>query len=213
MGATAILWLVMWWLVHWKRPWHRGMEIGLAVVLLSQWIVRLSLAKALGYYNPATALPLHLCDVISMIGGIALLTRRQTLIDLTYFWGMAGTLNGVITPNLQYDFPHPEYFGFFALHSGVVVAALHMTIAWKRGPKISGVWRAVLWMQVYLLVAGFTNFLLHTNYGFLCARPENASVMDALPTPPWHLLVLEPVGTILFLLLYLPFHRRNSQAA
>ena len=69
LGVTAILWLAMWLLVHWKRPWHRSMEITLAVILLSQWIVRLVLSWRLGYYNPATALPLHLCDVVSILGG------------------------------------------------------------------------------------------------------------------------------------------------
>ena len=211
LGFTAVLWLVMWLLVHWKRPWHRSLEITLAVILLSQWPVRLVLAWHLGYYNPATALPLHLCDVVSVLGGMALLTRRQTLIELTYFWGMAGTLNGLITPNLSFDFPHPEFFGFFALHSGVVIAALHMTIAWKRGPKIGGVWRAFCWIQVYLVVVGVFNILTHTNYGFFCARPENPSVLDALPAPPWHLLILEPLGLLLFFIFYLPFHRRSSQ--
>jgi hypothetical integral membrane protein (TIGR02206 family) len=209
LGATILVWIILFLSVKFEKGWTRWAEISLAVVLLSQWLVRSLIARWLGYFNPLEALPIHLCDVVSILGGIALLTRRQALIELTYFWGLAGTLNGVITPNLNYDFPHPEYFGFFLLHSGVVVAALHMTLAWKKYPGKNSVLRAVLWINIYILVAALVNWSTGSNYAFLRARPENTSLMSALPEPPWHLLVLEPLAIFLFCLLYLPFWRRN----
>lgn len=209
LAVTLLVWLVMFLLVRWQRPWHRSVEIGLAVVLLLQWVVGQTLAWKLGYFNPATALPLHLCDVVAFLAGAALLLRRQWMIEFSYFWGMAGTLNGLITPNLTYDFPHPAYFGFFALHSGVVIAALHMTIAWKRLPRPNSVWRAFAWIQLYLVVVGGFNLLTGSNYGFFCARPEQPSPLDAMPPPPWHLLILEPLCLGLFWLFYWPFRRKS----
>lgn len=213
LGVTAIVWLVLLFAVKLEKKWSRGAEISLAVALLSQWLVRGILARSLGYFNPVEALPLHLCDVAAILGGLALITKRQILIELTYFWGLAGTLNGLITPSLKYDYPHPEYFGFFLLHSGVVIAALHMTIAWKCYPRLKSILWAFLWINVYLIVAAIANALTGANYAFLRERPQSASLLDAMPAPPWHLLVLEPFCLTLFGLLYLPFCRKVSSSS
>jgi hypothetical integral membrane protein (TIGR02206 family) len=207
LAATVVIGVLLWLLVRWQSPWSRRAEVVLAGLLLSQWLVRIVVAKALGYLDPQTALPFHLCDVVSVITGIALLKKTPLLIEISYFWGMAGTLNGVLTPNLAHDFPHPEYFAFFLLHSGVVIAALHMTIAWKVYPRLKSVWWSWLWIQLYLAVAALVNWLADANYAFLHHRPANASLLDVLPDPPRHLLVLEPLALTLFFLLYLPFHR------
>jgi hypothetical integral membrane protein (TIGR02206 family) len=189
-------------MVKWDHAWTRRAEWALAIILLAQWFVRALLAKALGYFDPMTALPLHLCDVAAMLGGIALITRRQILIDLTYFWGMVGTLQGLLTPNLLFNFPHPEYFGFFLLHSGVVVAALHMALGWRRYPTVRSLWVTFGWLQVYAVVAAMVNHFTGSNYAFLGARPEQPSLMDYLPQPPQHVPVLEIIALGLFWLAY-----------
>ncbi len=202
LGVTALVWLLLAWLVKWDHPWSRKAELALAIGLLSQWILRALLAKWQGYFDPLSALPLHLCDVAAFAGGAALITKRQGLIDLTFFWGMAGTLQGLLTPNLVFDFPHPEYFGFFLLHSGVVIAALHMTLAWKKFPTQRGLWVAFGWIQIYAIVAALVNYYTGSNYAFLGARPAQASLMDYLPEPPKHLPVLELLGLSMFWLFY-----------
>ncbi|MGE9267148.1 MAG: hypothetical protein ACQKBY_03545, partial [Verrucomicrobiales bacterium] len=48
-------------------------------------------------------LPFHLCDLAALICAAALLTRKDKLCELAYLWGLAGTIQGLITPNM----PHP----------------------------------------------------------------------------------------------------------
>lgn len=213
LGATFLVWILLLFSVKWQSPWSRRLELVLAIVLLGQWAVRVLVSVVLGYFDPQTAMPCHLCDVVSFLAGLALLTKRQVLIEITYFWGMAGTLNGLLTPNLHFDFPHPEFFAFFLLHSGVVIAGLHITIAWKRFPRLKGVWLSFAWIQVYLLVAATVNWIFDSNYAFLRHRPANASLLDLMPEPPGHLMVLEPLALVLFLVLYLPFHRKKRVAS
>ncbi len=202
LALTGLIWLGLGFLVKWEHPWSRKAELTLAVGLLSQWFLHALLARTLGYDDPLESLPLHMCDLAAFFGGIALFTQRQAFIDLTYFWGMAGTLQGLLTPNLQMDFPHPEYYRFFLLHSGVVIAALHMTMAWRRFPTTGGLWRAYGWLAVYAVVAGTVNYLTGSNYAFLGARPAQASIMDFLPDPPNHVIVLAAIGLALFWLSY-----------
>ena len=77
----------------------------------------------LGMLNRDNILPLHLCDVAAICGAGALWFRHQRLTELVWFWGLAGTMNGLITPALSESFPSPRFVSFFALHSGVVIAA------------------------------------------------------------------------------------------
>jgi len=81
------------------------------LVLLLFWPVS-SLARYLtGELNCRQhALPFHLCDVAAFAGAVALLKRDPLAAELVYFFGLAGTLNGLITPALLQDFPHLTFF-------------------------------------------------------------------------------------------------------
>jgi len=51
--------------------------------------------------------PFHLCDIAAFICGFALITRKPLMCELAYFWGLAGTMQGLLTPDLNHDFPSP----------------------------------------------------------------------------------------------------------
>src|SRR5438132_1506150 len=68
------------------------------------------------------ALPMHLCDWTGIAAIIALIWRRQLAFEMTYFWGVSGTLQAILTPDLPYDFPDLRFFTFFISHGGVIVA-------------------------------------------------------------------------------------------
>ena len=72
-------------------------------------------------------LPLHLCDALIFIAVFALITERQTASELLYFWACSGTLLAITTPDLGVTWPTPEFLSYFALHGGVVAAAVIMT--------------------------------------------------------------------------------------
>ena len=146
-------------------------------VQLLAWTLLLAFPlKFAAYYLTGTptqnnSLPMHLCNWAAIIGGIALLTKRQLLCELLYFWGLVVTLQAVITPNLPFSSPHPIFFTFFITHSGVVLAALVVAFGLRRPPRRGGVWRAFLWLQVYLVAAVIVNSLTKSNYGFLRKKP------------------------------------------
>jgi hypothetical integral membrane protein (TIGR02206 family) len=151
------------------------------------------------------SLPMHFCDLVALLLAGALLTHRQRLAELGYLWGLSGTIQGLITPGLKYEWPSFEYFAFFLQHGSVPVAALGLAFGAGLKPQPGALLRTMLWSNVYLAVIFGLNALLGTNYGYLNGKPPQASVLDFLGDWPWYLLSLEGVALILYSLLLLPF--------
>jgi len=150
-------------------------------------------------------LPLHLCDWATFTGVVALVTRRPLAFELTWFWAMAGTTQALLTPDLAVRPPEISWYTFYLSHGGVVAAALLLT--WGAGMRTRpwAAFRIFAWSQLYLATVLGLNGLLGTNYGYLCAKPENPSLLDHLGPWPWYLLSLEGLALALFWLLDLPF--------
>src|SRR5206468_2817543 len=61
----------------------------------------------------AYSLPLQLCDAAIFVAAAALWTRRQVLVEVTYFWGLAGTIQALLTPGLPQHFPSYPYVQYY----------------------------------------------------------------------------------------------------
>lgn len=161
--------------------------------------------------NFGNVLPLHLCDLVAFIGGFALLTRNRTLAIITYFWGLAGTLQGIITPAIDIGWPHPAFITFFVHHFTVIAVALYLPIVMNWRPQGS-FWNApmiaFMWLNFYVVVAITTNWLVGTNFGFLASKPANPSILDHLGPHPFYIFWLELIALAAFLLLAVPLQRR-----
>lgn len=155
-------------------------------------------------------LPFHLCDIAAITAGIALITRRPLFCTLTYFWGLAATLQGLLTPALTVGFPALPFVMFFVHHFAVVTAALYLPLVEGWRPK-QPFWKSPLevygWSLVYLAFAMTANRLLGSNFAFASHPPDNPSLIDQLGPWPWYLLGMQVVAVILFLLFALPFRR------
>jgi len=201
---TGILWL--------GRLNERGRLITccvLAFLNLSAFAYSQAAWQALGEpVDLDNSLPLHLCDIAAIIAGFALVTRKPILCTLTYCWGLAATVQALITPALDVEFPNWPYITFFVHHFSVVAAALYLPIVLGWRPK-TPIWRtpieALLLGIVYQLLSLGINAILDTNFGFTMHKPANASLLDHLGPWPWYLVVMWPIAFVLFFLLCLPF--------
>lgn len=193
----------------WLRA-SRGYEITLAVILLLEWPLNLLVEWRFETMTAGNALPFQFCDVAAIVGALALLTHQNELCELLYFWGLAGTMQGLITPALSVEWPHPRFITFFMLHAGVVLAAIHLVFARGNIPRRGAVPRAVGWLIVYASLAGATNAVIRffggdANYGFLCDKPPTASLFDYIGPWPWYIGVVGVLAWIFFTVLDLPF--------
>lgn len=194
-----------------RRPGQtRTQDRLLALFLLLIYPANLLAGWCLGMLNRDNILPCHLCDVAAVCGAGALWFKNQRLAELVWFWGLAGTFNGLITPALAESFPSPAFFAFFALHGGVVIAAVYLVVGLGLRPMPGAVLRAFFGGQLYLVMAAAVNLMTGSNYGFLRSKPAQASLLDLLGPWPWYILGLELLALLLFTILYLPFRPRGN---
>jgi hypothetical integral membrane protein (TIGR02206 family) len=161
-----------------------------------------------------SSLPLHLCDLAAFIAGFALLTEKRLLCLLTYFWGLAATIQALLTPAISVGFPHPAFTAFFVHHFAIVGAALYLPIVrgWRCGrPWWRGPLTALMWANLYLLLAMAVNAWLGTNFGFAARKPVNPSLLDHLGPWPWYLIGMQALAVVLFSLLALPVLGRKDR--
>ena len=182
----------------------RPFRLALAALLAGGWLCWCALSAARGWITLGTGLPLNLCDWAALALIIALITRNQFAYELGYFWGLGGTLQGLITPEVSYDFPDPQFIFFFINHAGIVAALLYLSFMGLR-PVPASLPRVVAATLGYVAVAGLADFWLGTNYGFLAAKPSTASIMDVLAPWPWYIPELVLIGTLSLLIYYVPF--------
>ena len=207
---TVLLAVLMIWMRRKEVAQVVWLERLLVAVLLLGWPLSIYAHHVLGDFSKQNALPLHLCDVATYAGVVALLTRSRLAAEICYFFGLAGTLQGLITPALREDFPHPRFIAFFVSHSSVVIAAAYVVAGLRLTPRAHAPLRMLGWLLLYAGVVGAINALLWTNYGFLCQKPPTASLIDLLGPWPWYVAALEGVAAVIFMLLDLPFIRRRK---
>ena len=193
-----------------NSPWATVADYLLMGGLVLQWPMTVLAHRELGDLSLQNALPFHLCDVAAWAGVVALLTRHRLAAELCYFFGLTGTLQGLITPALSEGFPHLRFIAFFMGHSSVVIAAVYLVAGLKLTPRHRAPARMLGWLVVYAISVGSINAMLHTNYGFVCAKPPSPSLMDVLGPWPWYVVSLSVVGFVIFSLLDLPFIRQRK---
>ena len=167
------------------------------------WIYRAATVQSFSVFVQSY-LPLHICGVALFVVVFALLRQNQILYEIGYFWGIVGTLNAVITPQLGVGFPHYRFFQYFIVHGGIVVSVLFATWGLRMRPTLKGLLRSFLLANFYMVVIAGVNLLLKSNYMFICEPPYTKSPFFFAPWP-WYIPILDGVAFILFFLVYSPF--------
>src|SRR5215471_2034704 len=185
---------------------ERSIRLTISVLLLVNYVAYVFLARNFGVDHWYKLLPLQLCDwaMIVIIG--ALWSGNRRWLELAYFWGIGGTLQALLTPNLRFGFPDLRFISFFVAHSGIIVGIIFLMLIYGFRPRAIGIVRTFLWTEVYFVVAFTTDLLTGENYGFLLHPPEAASLLSFLSdSRPLYLLELHGLAFLFFCALYAPF--------
>jgi hypothetical integral membrane protein (TIGR02206 family) len=192
-----------------KSRWPRSERIianlfaGLLVLNYLGYEIYLAATQGLAWQK---ARPFQLCDWAMIAVIVALLTGRLRWLEVAYFWGIGGTLQAILTPDLKFAFPHIGFFTFFIAHCGIVVAIAFMMMMKRFRPHWSSIVRTFAWSELYFALTITVDLITGENYGYLMHKPAAASLLDVL-SDNWvpYILQMHLLALIFFVVLYLPF--------
>ena len=210
LGAVPLLAAILAAIQRRLSPGFRWLRIGLATTLLLDSALYYGYLVTHGQFAFPNHLPLELCDFTLCLVVIALFTLNPAIFDLAYYGAVAGTSMALLTPDLWEPFPSWPTIQFFIAHGLVVTSALYLVWSRQARPRPGSIARAMLVLNIYVAIAGTFDLIFKTNYIYLLAKPQNASLLDFLGGWPWYIAASEGIAFGLFLLLYLPF-RQSAQ--
>jgi hypothetical integral membrane protein (TIGR02206 family) len=186
-GVIALL-LAGTWLPQRRvsRLVSRRVSVALAVANVVFGVT--STLTALVPFSARDSLPLQICDLAWVFVAWGLLTLHPVATALAYYWGLTLSLQALVQPTLSEPFPDPEFFVFWAKHVLIVWGAVYLTLSLRHGPDWASYRRAVAWTFCWLVAVLCLNAALGSNYGYVSAKPSEATVLDLLG--PWPVFVV-----------------------
>jgi hypothetical integral membrane protein (TIGR02206 family) len=151
------------------------------------------------------SLPLELCNLVLVACIVSLFRPNQFTTGIAYFWGTGGVLQATLTPDLAGSFPSLDFIMFFWSHGVTLVAIVFLVAMRDFKPRRGSVTRMMIALNIYGLVVGATDAVTGWNYGYLCQKPLEPSLLNFLGPWPWYLLSLELIACLIFLILDLPW--------
>lgn len=189
-----------------RRPdLDRTFRWSFAGLLIATWIGWYALFIARGWLAIGNALPMNLCDWATIALVATLIRPNRKAYELAYFWAFAGTIQGLVTPDVNYGFPEPQFVVFILGHAAIVASVIYLTFGTRLRQVPASLPRVVGWTFVYAGAASLLDWTLGTNYGFFRAKPDHATFFDLLSAWPYYIPETVLLGIAAALLLYLPW--------
>ena len=161
-------------------------------------------------YNWREVLPFHMCDLSEIFLIFFLLGGPSILYKCAFFWGLAGATMAIITPDIE--FLDLDYAFFMIGHGMIIIGIMYATVALDNRPYAKDIVTVSLITALILLpITYLINYILGepANFWYLMQKPAGASLMDAFPEPPYHLLVTTPLAILMFCLIYIPYYVKD----
>ncbi|MFZ0217170.1 MAG: TIGR02206 family membrane protein [Candidatus Dormiibacterota bacterium] len=190
---------------RWSEPANRNVARGLAVLLLGAELSWWLFQAVTGGWRGVGGLPLQLCDLTAIVGAAALWTWRPLLAEITWFWGIGGALQALLTPELPAPFPSWLAFQYYIVHGGAVVAAILLVIGLRRYPRAWAVPRMILVTGLVAVAIGIVDWTTGADYLFLRSPPPIHSLLSVIGGWPRYPVLLFLLGVGFLLILDLPF--------
>jgi len=165
-----------------------------------------------GYWNLKQSLPVHLCSVSYFICIFLLFNFKQWLAECLFYWGLAGGIHSLLTPEFTVGMEGYNFYAYFINHAGLLLVVAFMITHLNFRPRAkSWIW-VFGYTQIVALGVGLVNYSVGANYMYLAHKPEveNPFVIGEWP---YYIIVLEAVALLHFWVFYLPFAKKNKVIA
>lgn len=191
-----------------KLP-QRPIEIGLGLMLVTP-----RLMMYFWYFNYETTLrevlPLYLCRIVIICTAYTLLTGRNELRFITYYWGVFGSVLALLFVDTGgYTFPHVMFFSFFVGHAIMFISAFYMVFISDYTPSIEDLRKIIICSVVYLFITNEVNQLVGGNYNYLESSPSALNLSKTFVKSMYYKLSILSCFILFSVIEYLPFKKKN----
>ena len=161
--------------------------------------------------DPTDHLPITVCGWGVIFSAYFVITKNQTLFDITYFWLFSGTLFALATPTvISYCGPTRfRYYQFWCEHLLGYIALFYMIFVHGMKIKFKAIFKSVACLAVLAVIAYIANITLgdDANYLFMAMPEDTTSVLDFLPKNfALRVVIMGLVIVALFFVAYLPWY-------
>ena len=163
-----------------------------------------------GTFTIQEELPLHLCRLLALFYPLIIWFKVEKWINAFYFLVFAGTLQAVLTPDLEFGPMHYSYFLYFIMHNTLLLLPFLTVYLLKMIPDIKDLKFAFFAGNVYMASTLIINFVLGSNYFYTLHKPPGKSLLDLMGPWPVYIIVAEILALILFVIAWLPVRKKSD---
>ena len=175
----------------------------LIFITISQELIDDILRWNVGIWDVAEDLPLHMCGISFFTSTYALYKKNQTAFELSYFWGLAGAFQAIITPDPTRFVMDVSLFWTFLSHGLIILNVLWMIVIDNMRCRVGSYLNAIIITNGILFIISIVNSILGGNYWFICEKPggESPFIMGEWPL---YIIGFQISGILLLGLFYIP---------
>ena len=203
--GTFVIWLIVLFAGReiFNSNQRRIFVLLLILITISQELIDDILRWNVGIWDVAEDLPLHMCGISFFTSTYALYKKNQTAFELSYFWGLAGAFQAIITPDPSRFVMDVSLFWNFLSHGLIILNVLWLIIIDNMRCRLGSYINIIIITNGSLFIISIVNTILGGNYWFICEKPGGESPF-IIGDWPLYLIGFEIAGIVLFGLLYIP---------
>lgn len=175
----------------------------LIFIIISQELIDDILRWNVGIWDVAEDLPLHMCGISFFTSTYALYSKNQTAFELSYFWGLAGAFQAIVTPDPTRFVMDVSLFWNFLSHGLIILNVLWMIVIDNMRCRVGSYLNTIIITNGILFIISIVNSILGGNYWFICEKPggESPFIMGEWPL---YIIGFQISGILLLGLFYIP---------
>ncbi|MGH8547444.1 MAG: TIGR02206 family membrane protein [Methylococcales bacterium] len=207
--AYLLAWSVLWVIVplialrYLRLRGRRIMAIGLASITVAQEAVDYLNRMSVRELTVLMDLPLQFCHLAQIFSVVLLFFRMPLLFEVSYFWGLIGALQAMLTPDLNAFDSHLTVSLFFMHHGMLILIVLWLVFVSGYRCRPWAVLRTFLFTNFIMIPVGLVDWVIGANYMYLRASPvtDNPFISGGWP---WYIVHIEGIGLLLMAFLQIP---------
>ena len=205
LAGTFFVWVIVLFISSKFLNYQQRRIIVIALIALSlgQEIIDDILRWNAGVWRITNDLPLHMCGFSLFTSTYALYKKNQTAFELSFFWGIGGALQAIVTPDPG-RFPlDVSVFWNFLSHGIIILNVLWLIVIENMRCRKGSLLNVILVTNASIFIISFLNYVLDGNYWFICQKPGGESPF-IIGEWPFYLIGFEMFGILVMGLFYIP---------